>query len=97
MITRNSYEKAEGYSGAFTVSGWGKGIAFRVLGWETEPDEDTDWSGYEARTGNLIVRMIGDDRNFSVDPSDVTPIPRSSYCGECGQVGCHCDGYSDDE
>lgn len=24
-------------------------------------------------------------------------IPRSSYCGECGQIGCHCDGYDDSD
>jgi hypothetical protein len=30
---------------AYTVRGWGQGIAFYVLGWEIEPDEDTEWSG----------------------------------------------------
>lgn len=96
MRMRN-HEPAPEYKGAYKVAGWGKGIAFRVIGWETEPDEDTEWSGYENRTGNLLVCMVGDDCYHSVDPSDVTAIPRSSYCGECGQIGCHCDGYSDDE
>lgn len=77
---------------AYTVAGWGAGIAFRVLGWETEPDEDTEWSGCENRTGRVIVRMIGDDARHSVDESDITPIAREDYCGECGQIGCTHDG-----
>jgi len=94
MTTRNSYEPAEEYTAdGYAVAGWGAGIAFSVLGWETEPDEETEWSGFEARTGNLVVRMIGDDQNFSVDPEDVTRLAREAYCGECGQVGCGHDGY----
>jgi hypothetical protein len=77
--------------GGYKVAGWGAGVAWAVLGWETEPDEDTEWSGYETRTGKIIAVMIGDDRYFSLDPEDVEPIPRESYCGECGQIGCTCD------
>lgn len=96
MRTKN-YEPAPEYKGDYSVKGWGKGIAFRVIGWETEPDEDTEWTGYEQKTGWLLVCMIGDDRYHRVDPEDITSIPRSSYCGECGQIGCHCDGYSEDD
>jgi hypothetical protein len=77
---------------AYKVAGWGDGIAFYVRGWETVPDEDTEWSGYEVRTGSVVVTMVGDDRKFSVDPEDVTPLDRAEYCGECGQVGCTHDG-----
>ncbi len=91
MRTLNNYEPASEYDApAYTVASWGRGIAFAVLGWETEPDEDTEWSGYENRTGRLIVRMIGDDRNFSENPDDLTPIREEDFCPECGQVGCHC-------
>lgn len=45
------------------------------------------------RTGRLLVCMVGDDRHHSVDPSDLTPLKRSEFCGECGQIGCHCDAY----
>jgi hypothetical protein len=76
---------------AYIVKGW-RGIAFYVLGWETEPDEDTEWSGCENRTGNVLVVMVGDDKRWSVEPDDITPIPREDYCGECGQVGCSHDG-----
>lgn len=68
------------------------GIAVVVLGWETALDEDTEWSGYEVRTGRIVVRMIGDHERHVVDVSDVTPIAREDYCGECGQIGCGHDG-----
>ena len=68
------------------------GIAFSVLGWETKPDEDTEWSGYEARTGNVVAMMVGDDHYFSFDPEEVHALPREDYCGICGQIGCGHDG-----
>ena len=77
---------------AYRVRGWGQGIAFYVLGWETEPDEDTEWSGCENRTGRVLVVMIGDDARHRVDPEDLSELDRASYCGECGQIGCQHDG-----
>lgn len=76
---------------AYAVRGY-RGIAFYVLGWETEPDEDTEWSGYEVRTGRVVVVMVGDDRRFAVDLEDVTALDDLAYCAECGQVGCTHDG-----
>lgn len=94
---RPHYEDAPEFDAdAYTVAGW-RGIAFRVLGWETAPDADTEWSGYEVRTGRLLVVMIGDDRRHAVDPEDVTPIARAEYCGECGQIGCGHDGLDRSE
>ena len=96
MVVHNStsYEQDdETFSAdAYTVDGWGKGIAFYVRGWETQPDEDTEWSGIEERTGNVICTMVGDDRKFSVDPEDVHPLDELAYCRECGQIGCTHDG-----
>lgn len=90
---RRHYEDATEYpADAYTVSGWGAGIAFYVLGWETEPDDDTEWSGQETRTGRLIVCMVGDDALHSVDPEDVSELAEDAYCHECGQVGCTHDG-----
>lgn len=77
---------------AYTISGWGEGIAWRVRGWETQPDEDTEWSGMEERTGNVVATMVGDDRHFSIDPDDLTAIDDDDFCHECGQVGCCHDG-----
>lgn len=91
------YEEAEEYQAdAYTVEGY-RGIAWYVLGWETEPDEDTDWTGMEVRTGKLVCRMVGDDRYFTFDPDEVTPLDREAYCGICGQIGCRCDGLPRDE
>ena len=75
----------------YTVDGY-KGVAFHAYGWHTEPDEDTHWSGYSVRTGNLIMVMVGDDFPHQIDPDDVSPIPDSDYCHECGQIGCTADG-----
>jgi len=94
VTTRNKWTEAEEYSAdAYLVSGWGAGIAFSVLGWETEPTEETEWSGYEERTGMLVVRMVGDNRNFSVDPDTVEPIAPEGFCRSCGQVGCTHNTY----
>ncbi len=41
----------------------------------------------------VVVTMIGDDARHTVDPEDLTPLDRKDYCGECGQIGCQCDGY----
>jgi hypothetical protein len=79
------------FPGAYSVSGY-PGIAWSILGWETEPDEDTEWSGCEVRTGSVVGRMIGDDRHFAIDPSDVERIDDDAYCAECGQIGCCHDG-----
>lgn len=81
---------------AYSVSGY-RGIAFRVCGWQTVPDEDTEWSGYEVRTGQVSVIMIGDDHVYHVDPEDLTPIDRADYCSECGQIGCGHDGLDRSE
>ena len=88
MHRRPNYEDAPEYDAdAYRVAGHG-GIAWRVYGWETEPDEDTEWSGYEVRTGNLVCVMVGDDHRWTFEPSDVSPLEREEYCGICGQIGC---------
>lgn len=97
-MTRKHYEvDDETWSAdAYTVKGW-RGVAWHVLGWETEPTEDTEWDGIEERTGRVICVMVGDNRHFSEDPEDVTPLRREEYCGECGQIGCSHDGYDREE
>lgn len=68
------------------------GIAWSVYGWETEPDEDTEWTGIEERTGRVVAVMIGDDRRFSIDVDEIHAIDEDEYCHECGQIGCCHDG-----
>ena len=73
------------------------GVAWCVFAYETEPDEDTEWSGYENPTGRLLAHMIGDDHTVSFDPEDLQPIDREGYCAECGQIGCTHGGYDRDD
>jgi hypothetical protein len=74
-----------------------KGIAFWVDGWETEPDEDTEWSGFETRTGFVLAVMVGDDRRHRVEPDDLERIDEADFCHVCGQIGCTHDGYDRSE
>ena len=87
--SRANYEedKATFPAEYYRVSGY-KGIAFYVLGWETEPTEDTEWDGIEERTGNVLAVMVGDDYRHRVDPSDLSPLDPSEFCHDCGQIGC---------
>ncbi len=92
---------------AYSINGY-SGIAWYVLGWETEPG-DTEWWDDEAgetvydddpetkRTGRIVAVMIGDDRHFTFDEDEATPIARKDYCGECGQIGCGHDGLDRSE
>lgn len=74
---------------AYRVRGY-RGVAWTVLGWETEPDEDTVWSGCEERTGLVVCQMVGDDLHFAFDLEDLTPLNNSEFCRDCGQIGCGC-------
>ena len=95
---KRNYEKdSEAFpADNYTVRGY-RGVAFYVLGWETEPDEDTEWSGCESRTGRVLAVMVGDDYRHRVDPEDLTPLAREEFCGVCGQIGCSHDGYDRSE
>lgn len=64
------------------------GIAFYVHRFETQPDDDTEWTGIEPETGMVEVVMVGDDRVHVVDPNDLSPLEDDEYCPECGQIGC---------
>ena len=55
----------------------------------SEPEQIEDRS-------RVVAHMIGDDRDFTFDVDDLTPIAREDYCGECGQIGCAHDGYPRD-
>jgi hypothetical protein len=36
--------------------------------------------------------MVGDDRRFTFERSELAALAREDYCGECGQIGCTHDG-----
>ena len=86
---RYNYESDDNYfdADAYAVEGY-RGIAWSVLGWQTEPDEDTEWTGIENRTGQIVARMVGDDRDFLFDEDELTPLAAEDYCDGCGQIGC---------
>lgn len=86
-------EEGIDFDGHYKVGGW-SGIAFYLLGWETEPDEDTEWTGSENRTGRIVAVMVGDDRRHSVDPSDLQVLGEDKFCRSCGQIGCGCNVYA---
>lgn len=46
---------------------------------------------------SIVAHMVGDDRTFTFDRDDATLLPRESFCGECGQIGCEHDGYDREE
>lgn len=92
---------------AYTVAGRSnRGIAWRVFGWELEPDvqpesydDETDtvspeyWDGESMRrTGRVVCVMVGDDHRYMFEPSELTALDDLAYCGVCGQVGCSHDG-----
>lgn len=64
------------------------GVAWRVIGDEMKDGEDTDWSGVQYPTGNVEVRMVGDDRTFVFEPGELTLIDEDEFCHGCGQIGC---------
>lgn len=93
MMKANHYEPdVETFPvNAYKVDGH-EGVAWRVLGWETASDDDTEWSGIEERTGRVVAVMIGDDRRFAFEPDDIHAIDDLAFCAECGQIGCAADG-----
>lgn len=76
------------FDATYVAEGWSAGVAWRVTHWETEADEDTEWTGIENPTGLLVAHMVGDDRDFRFEPDQLTPIDEDAYCSCCGQVGC---------
>jgi len=94
-MSRYNYETPDPdpYPDAVKIRGQKVAIAWYVRGFQTEPDEDTEWTGYEKRTGMLVCTMVGDDGLHLFDPDDIEVLPREDYCGECGQIGCGHDGY----
>lgn len=58
-----------------------RGIAFWVI---------------KASADQVVVRMVQDDRDETVDRDDVTLLDREAFCGNCGQIGCTQDGEERD-
>jgi hypothetical protein len=54
---------------------------------EVESD-DPDDGEFVPVEGRWFVHMVGDDRRFDVDVTDIEYLPPTEFCGECGQIGC---------
>lgn len=91
---RHHYENDDKtfWSDAYTVPHLKLAVAWRVLGWELEPDDDTEWTGIYNRTGQVLAIMVGDDSVHKFDESDLHPLDVEAFCHECGQIGCTHDG-----
>ena len=50
-----------------------------VAAWVVDPAYDYD---------QILIRMVGDDRDFPVAIADVERITPDAFCGGCGQIGC---------
>lgn len=97
-MKRPNYETDEATfpSEAYAVKGY-RGIAWRVYGWELETIEHEWDESVEIRTGRVVCVMVGDDKRFTFEPEELTPLGDLDYCQECGQVGCRHDGRERDD
>lgn len=59
--------------------------------WE-EDCGDGEWVEQENSDRANFV-MIGDDRVFTFDLTDVTALEDNAFCHSCGQIGCACNVY----
>jgi hypothetical protein len=93
-----------GYSGvAWWLHGWATmetPESWTLDCQDTSPDHDHDDLCYlynepetVADTTRVRAVMVGDDREFFFDVSDLTVIPDDSYCRDCGQTGCTSNTY----
>lgn len=72
----------------YKVEGYG-GVAWHAWNYEMVRDEDFEWSGIATENPERVVCvMVGDDRKFTFDVEDLTPLEDDEYCPECGQIGC---------
>tara|TARA_B100000745_G_scaffold271852_1_gene199462 strand:+ start:448 stop:753 length:306 start_codon:yes stop_codon:yes gene_type:complete len=65
-------------------------IGWSILGYETVPDQDTEWSGLEVPTGCIVAVMVGDDQRHIFNPEDydIEILEDDECCSCCGQIGC---------
>lgn len=65
------------------------GIAFRVDGFPTRRGPDYEWSGIEyVNPSKRDCHMVGDDRTFTFDVAELTPLSEDEFCAGCGQICC---------
>lgn len=55
------------------------------------PTDEGEWVT-DAESTEWHMHMVGDDRDFVHDESDLTLLDEDDYCHVCGQTGCTHDG-----
>lgn len=60
-----------------------------TVSWATTMGKVAAWIVEDqSEVQQVKIRMVGDDRDFLVDRSEVEAIDRDEFCGNCGQMGC---------
>ena len=87
----------KGWAGiAFYIHGFPKRWEPEMAPWPYDDDYatgeydtgDGEWVAQDETCGRVNVVMVGDDRKWEVDVSDLTLLPEGGYCGSCGQIRC---------
>lgn len=107
-IRANGNEDGIDFDAHYTVQGY-RGVAWYLLGWAAEYKpimclcEDEDGNEFEDESGefelersgdSVVAVMVGDDRHFVFDTSELTLLGEDKFCRDCGQVGCGCNVYA---
>jgi hypothetical protein len=72
----------------YRVDGY-DGIAWTLRGYVVIRDENYEWTGEEyVDYSRVRAVMVGDDREFEFEVSDLTKIDEDDFCHGCGQIGC---------
>ncbi len=92
-IDFGKYVTVEGYGGiAFWVDNWAKEVKEEYVEYVDSDDSGEVFFGWEEVevVSDSIVEcyMVGDNRVFKFDISDLTEIDVNDFCGQCGQIGC---------
>lgn len=100
-MKRGDIVRVRGFAGVACVY-LGPGKAWEAFRTFVEGDDgreveiETDEGEWVDDESAARVRMVGDDRIFSVDPDDCTALARSEFCADCGQIGCRSNVEAED-
>ena len=87
------YVAVESYSGiAFWMDDWVKSIEEQYVEYFDSDDSGEVFFGWEEVevVSDSVVEcyMVGDNKKFEFDISDLTRIDVNDFCVSCGQIGC---------
>jgi hypothetical protein len=87
------YVTTDDYKGiAFWVDNWAKDVKQEYVEYiETDDSGEVffGWEEVEVISDSVVeCYMIGDDRMFRFEISELTLIDVNDFCGSCGQIGC---------